>query len=113
MTLLQVGVSSKVDPCIPCNPGSYSSNEGATECVKCTQNQYQDEKGQPFCKNCSKDQFSRIGETKCSALPECELRDFYVKPLSIKTCEITSGGVYMRKQISDLPKWPGKKVIYG
>ena len=99
-------MNSKVDPCVPCNPGSYSNKEGSTECIKCTQNQYQDEKGQSSCKDCQKDEFSRIGDTECTALPECEKRDFYIKTDPIETC--TLNGVYTRKQHSDLPHWPGK-----
>ena len=46
------------------------------------------------------------------------MKDFYVKPLPIKTCfkkVINGKEVYLRKQVSDLPEWPGKifsELIY-
>ena len=77
--------------------------------MKCIQNEYQDEKGQSSCKTCPKDQFSRIGDIKCSALPECEERDFYVKPNPINECiKNETLGIYTREQKALLPHWPGR-----
>ena len=104
----QVGVDSTATPCKPCNTGSYASSEGSKECTKCSQNEYQDNPGQPQCKQCSKGEFSRIGESKCIALPVCQLKDFYVKPKLIGTCKKNgSSDIYVREQTANLPKWPG------
>ena len=101
------GLTAKAVKCSACNPGSYADKEGSTECTKCFQNEYQPLQGQEKCEKCGVNQFSRIGETKCYDLPDCQKKDYFIKPRPIETCVKNGSDVYVREQIRGLPTWPG------
>jgi len=58
------------DECLPCNPGSYSKDPGASQCDLCSEGTFNNAKGMSSCTKCSKGQQAPDkGLTKCSPCP--------------------------------------------
>lgn len=72
---VDIGMVSEVQACIPCSPGHWQSNEGATEgCVMCAAGKYQEQSGASGCESCPAGSYGTVsgGSSMAEACVLCD-----------------------------------------